>query len=49
VAILALFAIKTRYKLVHYAAMLISVAGTVMVIVEDFNDDKGMYCSIRTP
>jgi len=42
VAILALFIIKTRYKLVHYVAMMISVAGTIMVILEDFNDKKGM-------
>ncbi|XP_065907818.1 solute carrier family 35 member F1-like [Dysidea avara] len=41
VAILSLFMIKTRYKLIHYSAMLTSSAGTVIVILEDLNGEEG--------
>jgi len=46
VAILALFMIRTRYKLIHYIAMLISSAGAVVVILEDLNHGEGTACSI---
>ncbi|XP_065907997.1 solute carrier family 35 member F2-like isoform X1 [Dysidea avara] len=35
VVILSVFLVKTRYKLVHYIAMLISTVGMVVLIIED--------------
>ena len=35
VVILSVFLVKTRYKLVHYVAMLISTVGMVVLIIED--------------
>ena len=45
VAVISLFVMKTKFKMIHYASMLISCAGMVMVILEDFNSDSdgGIY------
>ncbi|XP_065906881.1 solute carrier family 35 member F2-like isoform X2 [Dysidea avara] len=40
VAVISLFVMKTKFKMIHYASMLISCAGMVMVILEDFNSDS---------
>ena len=45
VIILALFMIKTKYKLIHYASVIISTIGMVVVIWQDLveNQSTGMY------
>lgn len=44
VIILALFMIKTKYKLIHYASVIISTGGMVVVIWQDLveNQSTGM-------
>ena len=46
VAVTSLFVMKAKFKMIHYASMLISCAGMVMVILEDFNShsDDGGIC-----
>ena len=45
VIVLSLFMIKTRYKLIHYISVIISVIGMVIVVWQDLGDDKsaGIY------
>ena len=40
VVILSLFMIKTRYKLIHYASIVISTIGMVIVVWQDLVDTK---------
>ena len=51
VIILSVFMIKTRYKLIHYASIIISTGGMVIVIWQDLLDNKsaGMYvCNVSS-
>ena len=45
VIILSLFMIKTRYKLIHYVSIIISITGMVIVIWQDLmeNQNAGTY------
>ena len=40
VVVLSVFLIKTRYKLVHYIAMILCTVGMVVLFFEDSSNDK---------
>ena len=48
VIVLSLFMIKTRYKLIHYISVIISIIGIVVVVWQDLVNTKGagMYICI---
>ena len=51
IIILSVFMIKTRYKLIHYASIIISTGGMVIVIWQDLLDSKsaGMHmCNVSS-
>ena len=50
VVVLGLFIIKTRYKLIHYASIIISISGIIIVVWQDLVDthNAGTYSYIHT-